>query len=220
MKLTTGDLVHVYNRGNNKQQIFFNENNYHFFIRKVKSGIGSVSDILSYCLMPNHFHFLIQVTEDSIKLKRIGSLMSNELQNGFRVLQSSYASAINKEQRRTGSLFQQNTKFKLLNDGGSTHSYMGTYAEVCFHYIHQNPLKAGLVKQMEDWKFSSFSEYLGYSSLLNKSRLTAGSGTDDFSYDSGFCNKDLAFKLFNIEPAEFYKISYNAIRPELLDKIF
>jgi hypothetical protein len=73
---------------------------------------------------------------------------------------------------------------------------------------------------MEDWRFSSFREYLGYSSLLNKSRLTAGSGTDDFCYDSGFCSKGLALKLFNIEPAEFYKISYNAIRPELLDKIF
>ena len=200
MKLISGDLVHVYNRGNNKQQVFFNENHYHYFLDKVNKQIASVSDVLAYCLMPNHFHFLLHVNEDSCKIKKIGSLVSTELQNGFRILQSSYANAINKEFSRTGSIFQQNTKFKLLASK-SEHSYQGTYAEVCFHYIHQNPLKAGLVNKLEDWKFSSFKEYTEQNS-------------------DAICNKDLASILLNIKPADLYKISYDAIKPELLDKIF
>jgi putative transposase len=171
-----------------------------FSLIKLRKEIAPVSDILAYCLMPNHFHFLVHVNEASCKPKQIGSLNSTELQNGFRVLQSSYANAINKQSSRTGSVFQQKTKFKLLNDGAGNHSYSDTYAEVCFHYIHQNPLKAGLVNKLEDWDFSSFSEYQSTGSTL--------------------CNKDLAFKLLDIKQEQLYKISYDAIKPELLDKLF
>jgi putative transposase len=209
MKLSPGDLVHVYNRGNNKQQIFFNDSHYRSFLNKADKEIGSVSDILAYCLMPNHFHFLLHVNENSCKPKKVGSLLSTELQNGFRILQSSYANAINKELQRTGSIFQQKTKFKLLSDGGSFNAYQGTYAEVCFNYIHQNPLKAGLVHKLENWNFSSFREYVAYG--LN---LSCVEGSVEI------CNKELAFKLFNLKPETLYKISYDAIKPELLDKIF
>src|SRR5579872_4754254 len=134
MKFLPGDLVHVYNRGNNKQQIFFSENNYQYFMHKAKREIGSVSDILAYCMMPNHFHFLLHINETSCQPKKLGSLVSTELQNGFRILQSSYANAINKELGRSGSIFQQNTKFKLLSDSVGKNAFKGTYAEVCFNY--------------------------------------------------------------------------------------
>ena len=140
--------------------------------------------------------------------KKNGSLVSNELQNGFRILQSSYANAINKEYGRTGSIFQQNTKFKLLSSQ-CNHSYEGTYAEVCFHYIHQNPLKAGLVTKLEDWSFSSFKEYLQHSNREFQN-----------NFNHSICNIDLAARLLKIRADTFYKISYNAIKPELLDKIF
>ncbi len=208
MNLLPGDLLHVYNRGNNKQQVFFNENHYHYFLNKINKHIASVSDIIAYCLMPNHFHLLVHVNEKSGIEKKIGSLVSNELQNGFRILQSSYASAINKEYGRTGSIFQQNTKFKLLSSQ-CNHSYEGTYAEVCFHYIHQNPLKAGLVIKLEDWSFSSFKEYL---QLSNREFQN--------NFNHSICNIDLAARLLKIRADTFYKISYNAIKPELLDKIF
>jgi len=208
MNLLPGDLLHVYNRGNNKQQVFFNENHYHYFLNKINKHIASVSDILAYCLMPNHFHLLVHVNEKSGIEKKIGSLVSNELQNGFRILQSSYASAINKEYGRTGSIFQQNTKFKLLSSQ-CNHSYEGTYAEVCFHYIHQNPLKAGLVTRLEDWSFSSFKEYLQHSNREFQN-----------NFNHSICNIDLAARLLKIRADTFYKISYNAIKPELLDKIF
>src|SRR6202042_1969415 len=97
--------------------------------------------------------------------------------------------------------------FKLLSSK-SNHSHEGTYAEVCFHYIHQNPLKAGLVHKLEEWNFSSFKEYIRQNHEIN----SIASNT--------FCNKDLALTLLNIKPDNLYKISYDAIKPELLDKIF
>ena len=119
--------------------------------------------------MPNHFHFFIDATEDSARIKRIGNIDSCELSNGFRLLQSSYAQYINKKYERTGSLFRQKAKAKSTADGN------GQYRLKAFHYIHQNPLKAELITKMEDWKFSSFADYAG---LRN--------GT--------LCNKELAAK--------------------------
>lgn len=200
MQLNPGNILHVYNRGNNKQLIFFNEDNYYFFTDKVKKQIATVSDVLAYCLMPNHFHFLLHTTEYSCQPKKVGSLTTTELQNGIRLLQSSYANSINKQYTRTGSLFQQNTKLKVLNDKQYNYSYRDKYAETCFHYIHQNPLKAGLVSKLEDWKFSSFNEYM--------------------LADKGFCNIDIAKQLLDIKQENFYKVSYDMIKPEFLEKIW
>lgn len=94
-----------------------------------------------------------QLSEGS-KLGDIGVMQP--LTRSIAILVSSYAKAINKQQRRTGSLFQQKTKAKLLTESKNT-----DYPFICFHYIHQNPLKAGLVKQLEDWEFSSFRDYAG-----------------------------------------------------------
>lgn len=88
----------------------------------------------------------------------------------------SYTRAIHKQEGRTGSLFQQHTKIKLLEP--PTHpmtqihrmSRNDIYPFVCFHYIHQNPLKAKLVKKMEDWEMSSFRDYAGHRNgkLINR----------------------------------------------------
>jgi len=66
---------------------------------------------------------------------------------------SSYTRGINKELSRCGSLFQQNSKFKLLNEEDEF------YPIVCFNYIHQNPYRAGLVDKLENWRHSSYLHY-------------------------------------------------------------
>ena len=52
-------IYHVYNRGNNNQKIFFINDNYYFFLRKIKKHLTKYCELLAYCLMPNHFHFMI-----------------------------------------------------------------------------------------------------------------------------------------------------------------
>lgn len=163
MKFEANHIYHIYNRGNNKQTIFFNEQNYLFFLTKIKKELSPLCSILAYCLMPNHFHLLIYVNDEGCKYTR-QTTQSGQTSNGQSIqilarkvgtLLSSYTRAINKQNNRTGSLFQQKTKAKsLLNND---HFYPIT----CFHYIHQNPVKSKLVTKMEDWEYSSFRDYVG-----------------------------------------------------------
>lgn len=195
MEFSDNELYHIYNRGNNQQQIFFNSENYIYFLRKVRKFLLPHCDILSYCLMPNHFHFLISSDMRTIQSKSIGGQNRNVLSEGTRNLLQTYTKAINKQNNTTGSLFQQNTKSKCLSEGSKS------YDHTCLHYIHQNPMKAKLVKKMEDWPYSSFRDYCG---LRN--------GT--------LCNKELAVKLLNLNMKTFYEDSYRIINDDDLSKIF
>ena len=66
MQFETGHIFHIYNQGNNRQKIFFNRENYLFFLRKIKIYILPYADILAWCLMPNHFHFMVLVNEITV----------------------------------------------------------------------------------------------------------------------------------------------------------
>jgi putative transposase len=191
MKFEKGYIYHIYNQGNNREKIFFNRENYLFFLKKVKNHITPYSDILAWCLMPNHFHLMILVNRLAIDMRTEGFAQSEAL--GFQrtlnqsigIMLRSYTNAINKQQNRTGSLFRRETKAECLNcPNGITPSFYNTeyrtqiqvncperqYPQVCFNYIHQNPVKAGLVKTETDWEFSSAQDYAGMRNgiLVNK----------------------------------------------------
>ena len=191
MKFTEGQLYHIYNKGNNNQQIFFKKENYLYFLKKIRKYIYPNCDILTYCLMPNHFNFLIYANSKTVSydLKN-----NNFLSEGFKILLSSYAKAINVQEKRTGSLFTQNTHSK--NVSGNTNQ-----AIICLKYIHQNPKINGLVVNLEDWEFSSFRDYCG---LRN--------GT--------ICNQNLTFNLLNIDKENFYGFSNEMILKADLNTIF
>jgi REP element-mobilizing transposase RayT len=145
--------------------------------------------------MPNHFHFLIHANEITAERIKRGMVITNPLSEGFRQMLSSYAKAINVQESRTGSCFQQNTKSKCLT---LKHS---EYSNLCFNYIHQNPMKAGLVEKMEDWQYSSFLEYLSIST-------------------ENFCNQSLAIQLLDLNMDTFYTDSYQSIPDYKLKPIF
>jgi len=168
MNFTPGHLYHVYNQGNNRETIFFNRENYTYFLKKVKDFVKPHCHILGWCLMPNHFHFLIGTSEASIIQKQVGNRLLNILSNGFRILETSYAQAINKQENRSGSLFRQRTKAKCLTDEAIQSpndaypvDWRNPYPRVCLQYIHLNAYAAGLVSAVEDWEFSSFPDYAG-----------------------------------------------------------
>ncbi len=196
MRIIPEQLYHVYNQGNNCEIIFREADDYFYFLNRVRARVLPVADIICYCLMPNHYHFMINTNNKSCNSILLGSIISQELTNAFRLLNSGYANEFNKKYARSGSIFRQKTKFKLL----TTDSQSGDYSFICFNYIHQNPLKARLVNKMEDWEFSSFQDYLG-----------KRNGT--------LCNYTLAQKLLNISPITFYDDSYGVIQDSVLDKI-
>lgn len=119
-----------------------------------------VSNIPAYCLMPNHFHISIQATENSaIERKSFGGKPMQEFACRVGLMLSSYTQAINKQNNTSGSLFQQKTKSKILTEKFNNTSV--SYLEDCFDYIHQNPLVAGLVKDLAAWSYSSYPDYYG-----------------------------------------------------------
>ena len=202
MKFYPGHTYHVYNQGNNRQQLFFERENYFYFLEKIRNGLVPFCDILAWCLMPNHFHLLITIHEDYVHEKAIQNKekVVNPLNRQIGIIQSSYSKGINKRYNRSGSLFRQNTKAKSLTE--QNRNKMDT-AVNCFFYIHQNPLKARLVEKMEDWEFSSFRDYVG---LRN----------------GDLCKKDLAKDLFNLpsNSDEFYDLSYQTISDQVVSKLY
>lgn len=156
MNFEPDHLYHIYNRGNNRQLIFFKPTNYELFIAKLDLHVGKHCDILAYCLMPNHFHLLVKATEKTVQLPDKNFVSKTKLGDGIRILLSSYARTINRQEMRTGSLFTQNTNARCLSDWLNNRSY----GEYCFYYINRNAYKAGLVDKMEDWPYSSYPDYL------------------------------------------------------------
>lgn len=129
MEFFDNEVYHIYNRGNNRQPIFFKPDNYLYFLKKVRKFILPTCDILAYCLMPNHFHFLISADSRTVATKLIGDQHRNILSEGIRNLLQTYIKAINKQNNTTGSLFQQNTKAKCLSNGSNN------YDHVCIIFI-------------------------------------------------------------------------------------
>jgi REP element-mobilizing transposase RayT len=195
MEFFDSELYHIYNRGNNRQPIFFKPGNYLYFLEKVRKFVLPHCDILAYCLMPNHIHFLISSDNRTVITKLIGNQNRNILSEAIRNLLQTYTKAINKQNSSTGSLFQQNTKAKCLSKGSNSYDY------ICINYIHQNPMKAKLVKRMEDWDYSSFKDYCGFRN-----------GT--------LCNKKLSVQLLDINMKTFYDDSYRLVDEDDINNLF
>ena len=171
-------IYHIYNQGNNHQNIFLQKRNYTFFLQKMRKYLLPHVDVLAYCLMPNHFHLLVYTRKqacETARNPRTGSTIHDHqvLARALSVLLSSYTKAINKQEGRSGSLFRGNTKHKkCVYEGVATldNAEDLEYATKCFAYIHNNPVKAELVKKSTDWDFSSARDYaqLRQGSLCNQ----------------------------------------------------
>jgi putative transposase len=198
MQFVSNNLYHIYNQGNNRQVIFHDNDDYFIFLRLTRNLFHPVCDIVAYCCMPNHFHFIISTNEYSCEIKQQGNISIDAVTNAIRKLLSSYARLYNKKYQQSGSVFRQKTKFKCLtNNDAAVLAPLNVreYLFTCFHYVHQNPLRAGLVNKLEAWDFSSFKDY---------ARLRNGT----------LVNKEVA-KLYEIyNPANFIKESYTAINDE------
>lgn len=180
--LTLDNYYHIYNRGVNRGLIFFSDRNYQFFIDKMLQHLRPYSEILAFCLMPNHFHLLSKVA--SVEF----------VEKGLRPFLLSYAKAINREQDRIGPLFQGRFQANLVE--GDDHIID------CARYIHLNPVKANLVISPAQWKNSSYANYLGKSKnvLVNTSVILSCFGSvSDFINHTEFGMEEFESNLYKEE---------------------
>ena len=136
------NYYHIYNRGLNRKNIFFNEGNYIYCLSLIGQYAKDLSiSVIAYCLMPNHYHLLLrQDGEESI---------SRLIQNVF----NRYVQSVNNQLGRSGTLFRGKSKHIHVNDDA--------YIIHLCRYIHLNPVEAGLVTRPEDWPFSNYREWTG-----------------------------------------------------------
>jgi len=136
-----GSFSHVFNRGNNKQAIFLDTDDYLLYIKKLKQFREKYNvSVLAYCLMPTHVHLLLRQNNSVPIFKFISSL------------HTSYAMIFNKKYERVGHLFQDRFKMKIINDN--------KYLRHLIYYINLNPVIDNIVNRASDYKWSSYNEYI------------------------------------------------------------
>lgn len=161
-QFAAGEFFHIYNRGVGKMNIFRNKEDFNVFLSRLKENVfpefidksklsktdrkrkmlpPNSFDVVCYCLMPNHFHLLIKQLTDLSISKLVSKLCS------------SYSLYFNKKYDRVGALFQDQFKSVLIK---TNEQLLWTSL-----YIHKNPLKAVLVKNIEDYAWNSYLDYAG-----------------------------------------------------------
>lgn len=155
--LTPGSCYHIYNRGNNRENLFYKHENYLYFLRQYNYYLNDYLETFAYCLLPNHFHLLVRVKDPN----HIPSLSDLEcispaetVSDQFRKLFMSYAKAINKQENRTGSLFQKNFKRKLVENE--------RYFTRLIYYIHANPQLHDIHPDFTNYPYSSYESLLSF----------------------------------------------------------
>jgi REP element-mobilizing transposase RayT len=159
--LLEGCYYHIYNRGNNGDNLFYQPRNYFYFLKQYDLYLSDYLETYAYCLLPNHFHLLVKVRDwDDLPANK------QYLQHGskhlstpetiiselFRRFFSAYARAIKTQEERTGSLFQKNFKRKpVLSEA---------YFTNLVAYIHRNPQKHGISSDFKEYPYNSYNRML------------------------------------------------------------
>lgn len=206
--IVSGEIYHVFNRSIARQSIFLNKNDYqrkletvqfysygkgelrfsHYnrlsleqrkrYLYSLKENSKKEGEILAFCFMPNHFHFLIK------------QLADKGISNFMRHVQNSYAKYFNIKTERVGALFQQMFKVKIIeNDEQLIH---------VARYIHLNPFSSYVIRNIEELASYPWSSYMDY---IEKRRL------DFLSTDLiwGYFSSRKEFEEFTLDQADYQR---------------
>ncbi|OLY91038.1 Transposase IS200 like [Cnuella takakiae] len=156
---------HIYNRGNNRENIFIEPRNYDYFLQLWARYVSPIADTYAYALMRNHFHFLVKMKQPNppdfyfsdkhpvVSIpnrspRPVRCILSQQFANCF----NAYAKSINKAYNRTGSLFQERFRRKCVD--------RGIMLQELVFYIHGNPQKHGFVNDYKKYEHTSFHSML------------------------------------------------------------
>jgi REP element-mobilizing transposase RayT len=186
-KKSSSGIYHVMLRGIDKRDIFLSKRDYQKFIDYVEKARGKSGFLVyAYCLMTNHVHLLLKTGYE-------------EIGNIVRRIAVGYAQYHNMRNGRTGHLFQNRFRSEAVENDA--------YFIMVLRYIHQNPLKAGIVEAIEDYKWSSYKEYIN----KEKGKLV------DPAFAMGFFENVESFEKYMTEENEDKCLDYNP-KPRYTDE--
>jgi len=179
-----GHYYHIYNRGNNKEDIFMENKNYNFFLFRLKKYILPIADVYAYCLLKNHFHIVLRIKSEG----DLPGTFKNKIHLPFSNFFTAYAKSINTAYGRTGSLFQEHLqRSKIEKD---------EYLKQVILYVHLNPVKHKFTNDFKTYIFSSYKTFLSDkpTSIDREYILELFEGKENFE----FCHSESSIKYENV----------------------
>lgn len=156
-KFQPENFYHIYNHAVGSENLFKKHDNFIFFLNKFDKYMSPIAKTFCYCLMPNHFHILIQIREENT-IRILSKQFSEEFDFHKFIMQqlsnflNSYAKSFNKQNNRKGALFLDFTRRKEIKDQ--------FYFSKLINYIHQNPVHHGFCKLAGEWDYSSYNSLI------------------------------------------------------------
>jgi putative transposase len=179
-------VYHIFNHAVGADNIFREDENYLFFLRKFSTRINGFADVYAYCLMPNHFHFVVRIKHEKhledlwqnkvakknlSRLEFYDAMITAEFANLF----NAYVQAFNRKYSRRGSLLKKSFQRKRID---STE-----YLVKVICYVHNNPVNHGFTNR-EAWRYSSYNAFLSEKNthVLRDEVLDMFGGKENFDF--------------------------------------
>jgi len=145
MPLLPDKYYHIYNLGNNGEKLFLEKSDYNEFLVKYNRYLRECCNTLAFCLLPDHFHFLVKIREFP------DQNLSKSVSSQFRIFFQQYAQYFNKNNDRKGSLFRKYYRRVMVETEEDLKRLV--------FYIHYNPQKHGYINAYQDYHYSSYRAF-------------------------------------------------------------
>lgn len=168
--LERGKYYHIYNRGINSDILFKEITNFEFFLHLFKIHIEPIAEVFAWCLMKNHFHFIVRLKE----IEEIRSVKIIEPSQSFSNLFNAYTKSFNKKYKRTGALFERPFKRILIDNQ--------FYLNNAIVYVHNNPVHHLICEHPIEYPWSSYTSLLSNkpTKIKRENTLTFFDGKENF----------------------------------------
>lgn len=144
------NYYHIMARGNNREYIFNNPINKNYYLEVLKEQAeDGLIDIAAYCIMDNHVHIVVEA--DMLNLTK-----------AMKSINTKFAMKINKQNNRVGHVFQDRYRSEVI--------YNDSHLQQIVRYVHNNPIKAKISKTLDQYKWSSYNEYIYKSDIINENQ--------------------------------------------------
>lgn len=184
--LEYGKHYHIYNRGINSDILFKENGNYEHFLKLYDLHIDPMAETYAWCLMKNHFHFLIRIKD----VEEITTENNIQPSQSFSNLFNAYTKAFNKKYNRHGALFERPFKRKLIDNDN--------YFQNGIAYIHNNPVHHNICEHPINYPWSSYTTCLSDkpTKLKRKEVIELFNDIENFKYVHLLKSNDLPMETF------------------------